>query len=355
MYPSAESPASGVFIEQQVNGLVSLGLQVRVLLLDRRREGSRVYYRLAPKLRNEIAEFAPDLVHVMYGGVMAEQVITQGGLPPVVVTFHGSDLLGENFSGLRRKLISRYGVYCSRKAARMAQAVVVVANHLLNKLGVGVSREKVRVSPCGIDLDRFTPMDQRSCRERIGWQAENFHVLFATSAGDPVKRPELARAAVAEFGAKYGPVQLHVLSAVPNAEVPLWLNASDALLLTSRHEGSPTIVKESLACGLPVVSVNVGDVAERIEGIEGCYLADAETDDLVRKLRLVQGRRQRLSCRANLQDLSCEAVAAKLEQLYREVVRPCPNPKEDRVAKSKQSSRLRACSTFGLLSVLGRK
>jgi len=55
----------------------------------------------------------------------------------------------------------------------------------------------------------------------------------------------------------------------------VWLNASNVLLLTSLHEGSPTVVKEALACGLPVVSVDVGDVAERIEGIEGCHLAVA--------------------------------------------------------------------------------
>jgi len=55
-------------------------------------------------------------------------------------------------------------------------------------------------------------------------------------------------------------------------------------LLTSLHEGSPTVVKEALACGLPVVSVDVGDVAERIEGIEGCHLAVATPEDLAAKL-----------------------------------------------------------------------
>jgi hypothetical protein len=70
IYPSRESPANGVFIEQQVNGLLSLGFNVRVLFIDRRREGPLVYYRLGEKLRNAVAEFAPDLVHVMYGGVI---------------------------------------------------------------------------------------------------------------------------------------------------------------------------------------------------------------------------------------------------------------------------------------------
>src|SRR6266566_3088412 len=93
LYPSRESPASGVFIEQQVHGLLAIGIDVRVLFIDRRRQGPAAYYRLGQKLRSATAEFIPDLVHVMYGGVMADQVMRQEHLPPAVVTFHGSDLL----------------------------------------------------------------------------------------------------------------------------------------------------------------------------------------------------------------------------------------------------------------------
>src|SRR5512142_1077429 len=99
MYPSAALPGSGVFIEQQVQGLLARGIRVQVLFLDRRREGSGIYFRMQPILRRAVAEFAPDLIHAMYGGVMARQVCSRPGLPPVIVTFHGSDLLGENFSG----------------------------------------------------------------------------------------------------------------------------------------------------------------------------------------------------------------------------------------------------------------
>ncbi|PWU19380.1 MAG: hypothetical protein C5B50_06680 [Verrucomicrobia bacterium] len=321
LYPSADSPGTGVFIEQQIQSLLSRGLQVQLLFLDRRKEGPWIYYRLGPRLRKAIAEFAPDVVHVMYGGVMAQQVTSQRNLPPVVVTFHGSDLLGENYSGLRRKLISRYGVLCSRKAARQAQGVIVVARHLLSALGDGLDLNKVRIIPCGIDLERFKPMDRSSCRDQLGWPSDCFHVLFATSAGDPVKRPELARAAVAKLEEEGRRVQFHVLSGIPNTQVPIWLHASDALLLTSRHEGSPTIVKEALACGLPIVSVKVGDVPERIEGIEGCYLAEADAADLARKLELICECLPRLECKKKLHDLSSDAVAIRLEQFYQEVLR----------------------------------
>ncbi len=320
MYPSPERPGSGVFVEQQVNGLLSRGIDVRVMFLDRRRQGPLIYFRIAAMLERTLDEFAPDLVHVMYGGVMAEQVTRRPKSVPTVVTFHGSDLLGENLSGLARKLISHYGVHCSRKAACRTNGIIVVGRHLLKALGQGTDTSKVRVIPCGIDLDRFKPLEQRQCLDRLGWSGSDFHVLFATSEGDPVKRPELARAGVSLLDGRHGRVKFHVLSGTPNTEVPYWLNAADVLLLTSKHEGSPTIVKEALACGLPVVSVNVGDVAERIDGIAGCHLAEAEPAALARKLELVFERRKRVDGRERLHELSREAIAEKLKHFYEEIV-----------------------------------
>jgi glycosyltransferase involved in cell wall biosynthesis len=134
-----------------------------------------------------------------------------------------------------------------------------------------------------------------------------------------VKRPALAEAAVAQMNQRERAPELHYLMGIPNADVPVWLNASDALLLTSLHEGSPTVVKEALACGLPVVSVDVGDVAERIEGIEGCHLAQPEPADLAAKLGLVRQHAQRLNIGTRLDELSILSVAQKLKRCYEEI------------------------------------
>jgi teichuronic acid biosynthesis glycosyltransferase TuaC len=316
MYPTAGFPGRGVFVHEQIQSLNAVGLNVQVLFIDRRREGPASYYRMESKLARVMEQFNPDLIHVMYGGVMADRVARCYHVRPTVVTFHGSDLLGENLSGWARKLISRYGVWCSRRAAQAADGVVVVARHLLRALPRVLPSAKLCVLPCGIDLARFKPGDANSCRRRLGWHSDSFHVLFASSNGDPVKRPWLAKGAVEEAVRRGIPAELHYLSGVPNSEVPAWLNASDALLLTSLQEGSPTVVKEALACALPIVSVAVGDVAERIEGIEGCYLAAANEADLAHKLTLVYQRRKRLDCRARLEELGVSAIARQLKAFY---------------------------------------
>jgi len=296
------------------------------LFVDRRQEGSLAYYRLGSRIRSAVAGFDPDVIHVMYGGVMADQAVRQHRFRPVVVTFRGSDLLGENLSGWARKIISRYGVYCSRRAAEGADGVIVVARHLVRALNGAVSTNKVRVIPSGIDLDRFRPMDSLVCKQKLGWSTRSFHVLFASSSGDPVKRPGLARAAVAQISHPDCPAEFHYITGLPTVEVPLWLNASDALLLTSLHEGSPNIVKEALACGLPVVSVDVGDVAERIEGIEGCHLAQPQPADLAAKLCLVRQRGRRLdpALARRLKELSTVSVAQRLKRCYEAVSRRSP-------------------------------
>lgn len=317
IYPTQVNPTLGVFVEQQVKGLREIGLDVQVFYVDRRERGVGVYFTMLKPLMDAVHHQKPALLHLMYGGVMADRVTRSNRFCPNVVTLHGSDLLGENFSGRLRKWVSHYGVHCSRRAVRRADGVIVVSRKLKQALPPGVPDSKVRVIPCGIDLGRFKAMDKAFCRQRLGWGAGSFHLLFASNNNDPVKQPWLASAAVEQLRCRGLSTELHYLKGILNTEVPLWLNASDALLLTSAHEGSPTIVKEALACGVPVVAVDVGDVAERIEGILGCELAAAQPEDLSAKLQKVLQSGMRVEAAQKLQQLSLTNVAFSLEKFYR--------------------------------------
>lgn len=320
-YPTPRHPTSGTFVEQQVVGLRRSGLDVEVMLVDRYERGMRSYFTMGAELRSRIKQFRPDVVHAMYGGVLAEQMTRIVEDRPTVVSFCGSDLLGELLSGPIRRMASECGIFASLVAARRADGVIVKSRNLEEALPATVIRSKVRIIPNGIDLKRFKPINQADCRNQLGWDPNRFHVLFpANVGGDPRKRFYLAQATVDKANRSGLNAEIHQLRGVPHEEVPIWLNASDVVLLTSLHEGSPNIIKEALACDLPIVSVDVGDVRERIDGIEGCHIALPDPDDLRVKLGLVAARKERIVGRERMQSLSLEQTALHLESFYHEVL-----------------------------------
>lgn len=319
MYPTAQDPTRGTFVEQQIKGLREIGLDVDVVFVDRVQKGMLVYTGLLRQLQERLNHFDPDVIHVMCGGVMASMVTKSVTNKPVVVTYHGTDLLGEHSSGYLRNLIANFGVVASRKAARGASGIIVVAKALRKALPNNLNGKPIQIIPCGIDLGRFKPLDQDVCRDRLHWNPDRFHVLFTSNRAAPVKRPELAAAAVRVVNQLGIPAEIHYLRGVPNDEVPIWINASNLLLLTSLHEGSPTIVKETLACNVPVVSVDVGDVREQIQGLQGCYLALPEPDDLADKIRMVYCGPRRVIARNRMEQLSLERIASRLREFYEEV------------------------------------
>lgn len=315
-YPTPLCPAGGTFVEQQIAGLRRIGLNVEVLVINRSEGGMRSYFTAGAELQKCLKRFHPDLVHVMYGGILAEEVTRVVRNRPSVVSFCGSDLLGERLSGPLRRVLSQCGVFASHVAARRAGGIVVKSRNLEEALPVTVDRHKVRIIPSGIDLDRFRPLDQMDCCNKLGWDPNKFHVLFTTSSGDPCKRPHLAKAAV-ETASQLGlNAEMHILRGVPHEDVPIWFNASNVVLLTSLQEGSPNVIKEALACNVPIVSVDVGDVAERINGIDGCHIALPDPQDLGVRLISVRSRGGRIAGRERVLSLSLEQTALKLMDLY---------------------------------------
>ena len=319
MYPTPNDPTSGTFVEQQIKGLEQVGMTVETVLLDRAQKGMSVYLAARRLVRAAIIDFRPDIVHAMYGGIMADIVTATVDNRPTIVSFCGDDLLGEHLAGTVRKFISKCGVLSSYRAARRAGGIVIKSRNLQDALPLDIPRSKVKIIPNGIDLERFKPLDQKSCRNQLGWRSDCLNVVFPTNSGDPVKRPELANAAIRVAERSGIEIELHRLKNVSHAQVPVWLSASDVVLLTSLHEGSPNVIKEALACNVPIVSVDVGDVRERIQGIEGCYVAASDPVELASKLVSVHAGPRRVDGRKAVQNLSLSQIALQLKQFYDEI------------------------------------
>src|SRR4051812_12161707 len=124
LYPTENAPHSGVFIEQQIAALQRIGLDVQVIFVERLKKGMKSYLGLSRRIRRAIRTFHPDIVHALYGGVMADIVTRTVPDIRTVVTFHGSDLLGEHLSGRVRRIIAGYGILASWRAARRATGIV---------------------------------------------------------------------------------------------------------------------------------------------------------------------------------------------------------------------------------------
>ena len=111
------------------------------------------------------------------------------------------------------------------------------------------------------------------------------------------------------------------LGEVDNDRIPELMNCSDVFAFCSLYEGSPTVTKEALACNLPVVSVDVGDVRHVIEDINGCYIAEPDVHDFSHKILNVLSERKRPNVRIKVLKYSSEKVAQKTLKIYRSLQR----------------------------------
>ena len=141
--------------------------------------------------------------------------------------------------------------------------------------------------------------------------------MFAGNPAVPRKRFALAQRAV-ELLNDTLPAELVVAWGVPHGDMPLYMSACDALVFTSMQEGSPNVVKEALACDLPIVSVSVGDVAQQLTSVEGCELcADDHPETIAAALARVLRRSCRVKGRDAVRHLDERLLTQQLIGVYR--------------------------------------
>jgi glycosyltransferase involved in cell wall biosynthesis len=201
--------------------------------------------------------------------------------------------------------------------ASRADAVIVVAAPMLRFLPPSVP---AHVIPCGVDLERIPCIPQAEARRRLGLPPGETLVLYVGDPAKAVKRYDLAQRAV-HMLERTRPARLILGWGMLPEQILILMNACDVLLVTSRHEGSPTVVKEALACNLPIVSVDVGDVRSRTAGIDGCEIcADDRPETIAASLDRVLAREQRTQGREAVRTLDARAVADRIVEVYRSVL-----------------------------------
>lgn len=292
------------FVAEQYASLREAGCETGLFLL----QGN--YMRQWKSLRAKIREYHPDVIHAHYGlSCLLANLATRR--VPVVSTYHGSDInltKVRPFSKVAMKL-SAWNIFVSRRNMKLAGAI---------------EGKKCSLIPCGAALDDTQLQTQTEARKALGWDDDKKKVLFAGAFDNAVKDPELAKRAVDGLSLKMADVELIEMKGYTRQQVNTMMCAADCLLLTSKTEGSPQVIKEAMLCGCPIVSVDVGDVAERMEGLDGCYVVDSrepqQLAEVLEKTLLFRGKtngRERII----EQGLTKEQVARRIIKIYEDIIR----------------------------------
>jgi glycosyltransferase involved in cell wall biosynthesis len=260
MYPSPEHPALGSFVRDQVEGLRRTG-EVDLDVFSFEPGGYRAYTRASRELGRRFRGERFDIVHAHFGlsAWPARAVPARAR----VVTLHGTDL-----EHPRSRAITLAGL-------RFSDLVGVTSSSLAARIPRWARSPKhVKVLPAGVDLERFQRHDRPQARRTLGLKPDGRYVLFPADPDRREKRFDRARQVVQSDG----DATLLTLGDVDPAEVPAYVNAANAVIVTSERESFGLATLEALACDVPVLSTPVGVAPQALKGVAGTLCATFDAD-----------------------------------------------------------------------------
>ncbi|HET8954747.1 MAG TPA: glycosyltransferase [Solirubrobacterales bacterium] len=300
--PDASAPQRGRWVRDQVDEVRRRGVEVDLFEFAR---GRNEYLPATRRLRALLRRERFDLVHAHYG--LAGWVARLAGAKPLVVTFHGTDIRHHLVGHLSRRLAWRLDL-----VAGVSRALFEAEDGRPGLPAVPGSA----VLPCGPDLRRFEPIPRERARRELGLDPAGRYLFFPANPARPEKRHDRA----AEVAAACEADLLTGGSIEPEA-MPLWINAANAVLVTSDYEGFGMAAVEALACEVPVLSTDVGIAPYALGGIDGCLCAPFEAGAWAAVARRhLDAPDPRVAGAARAATLSASGMAERVIEAYRAVV-----------------------------------
>jgi glycosyltransferase involved in cell wall biosynthesis len=190
----------------------------------------------------------------------------------------------------------------------------VVSDELRRSLPAWAQHRRVRVLPVGVDTERFRPIPRAQARAELGLDENLPYLLFAADPGRREKRYD--RAADVANGTR-----LLSLGNVEPEQVPLWVNAANAVLVTSEREGFGLAALEALACDVPVLATPCGIAPVALAGVKGAYCDEFEPARWRAVLEpLLADPDPRAAGRTRAEQYSCLAMAERQLAAWREAI-----------------------------------
>lgn len=305
MYPDEKHLHRGIFIKEQIEAYIErFPAEYEIAVIDG--TSSRLnYVKSIFKINYLLLRHKYDLIHIHFGLSGIFLLFNPFLKTPTILTLHGSDI--QSFKG-REGLMQ----YITRMVAARANKVIIL-NDRMARILRKMTNKLVRI-PCGIDLRVFN--EQRSNF------SNSFFIGFPSSRNRPVKNYALF-AQIIEILRKEGrQIETVEFDGFTRAEVEQALSKIDCLVMTSLSEGSPQIIKEALACKVPIISTKVGDVELLLHNVANCSVINAwAPEPFVEKIKLLMNLKPgaRVSNgRERIKDLQLdqESVVNKLNKLY---------------------------------------
>lgn len=230
--------------------------------------GIKGYFKSIPKIRKHIKQNEYDIIHAHYS--LSAFAASLAGARPLIVSLMGSDVKSKSFYKIGIKIFNVF----------FWNSIIVKSEDMKSTLGL----KSALIIPNGVDTDKFIPINKKEALDFTKWDKNKRHVLFAANPNRYEKNYKLAQNAFELINDSS--IELHSLINIKNEHMPFYINASDVVLLTSLWEGSPNVIKESMACNRPIVSTNVGDIKYMIKKIDGCYVTSFNEENIKQKIIL---------------------------------------------------------------------
>lgn len=299
--PDESAPQRGRWVRDQVDEVRRRGIEVDLFAFP---PGRGEYVPATRHLRSLLRRQRFDLVHAHYG--LAGWVARLAGATPLIVTFHGTDVRHHLVGHLSRRLAWRIDL-----VAGVSRGLFEAEDDRPGLPAVPAST----VLPCGPDLHRFEPRPRAEARRALGLDPEGSYLFFPANPARPEKRHDRA----AEVAAACE-VDLLTGGSIEPEQMPLWLNAADAVLVTSDYEGFGMAAVEALACDVPVLSTPVGIAPYALGGIDGCLCAPFEVETWATVARRhVEAADPRVDGAGRAETLSAARMAERVIEAYRAV------------------------------------
>ena len=257
--PDASAPQRGRWVRDQVDEMRRRGLEIDLFQFPR---GRSEYRPATRRLHQLLKRERFDLVHAHYG--LVGWCARLADAKPLIVSFHGTDVRHWLVGPLSRRLAWRTDL-----VAGVSQALFEAEDGRPGLPPVPGSA----VLPCGPDLARFNPRPKDEARRQVGLDPDGRYLLFPANPARPEKRYDRAAELAAACNA-----QLLTGGSIDPDEMPLWINAANAVLVTSDYEGFGMTAVEALACDVPVLSTPVGIAPYALKGMSGALCAPFDLD-----------------------------------------------------------------------------